>query len=324
MSDLHRTVFYDRHVARGAKMVEFAGWEMPIQYPEGIVSEHLATRRGAGLFDVSHMGRFVFRGEGALAFLQHALTNNAAALRVGESQYTIIPNEAGGAVDDAYLYRFFEDSYLLVVNASNREKDRDHFQNILPEFKDAELTDRTEEMAMLSLQGPLSKKILLEVMEDGRLPDPVRNALSRITIRGAEILVARTGYTGEPVCFELFIKRDDALMIWDLLLERGAVPIALGARDTLRLEAALPLYGHEFGVDPDGKEIPIFAVALGNVAVSFSPLKGDFIGRKALLKQWEARRLIKKEGKGTSELPTLPPPDTQFPRRREGMWRPKP
>ncbi len=235
-------------------------------------------------------------GAGALRFLQHVLTNNAAALEPGESQYTIIPNAEGGAIDDAYLYRFFADEYLLVVNASNRVKDWDHFQTILPDFPDVELTDRTEDLAMLSLQGPLSKKILLELIEDGRLPEPMRNCLSRITIAGADILIARTGYTGEPVCFELFIKRDDALRIWDLLTGKGAVPVALGARDTLRLEAALPLYGHEFGVDPDGREIPIFAAGLANVAVSFSPLKGDFIGKKALLKQWQARKMMKKDG----------------------------
>ncbi|MCJ7809134.1 MAG: glycine cleavage system protein T, partial [Desulfobulbaceae bacterium] len=133
MNQLQRTLFYDRHVAAGAKMVEFGGWEMPVMYPTGIVREHLATRKGAGLFDVSHMGRFIVRGEGALKFLQHVLTNNAAALdiRTTGAQYTLIPNETGGAVDDAYLYRFEEDEYLLVVNAANRAKDWEHFQTLL-------------------------------------------------------------------------------------------------------------------------------------------------------------------------------------------------
>ncbi len=296
MSELSRTVFHDRHVQLGAKMVDFAGWEMPIQYPGGIVQEHLATRREAGLFDVSHMGRFAVRGTGALPFLQHVLTNNGAALEVGQSQYTIIPNQTGGAIDDAYLYRFVEDEYLLVVNAANREKDWKHFQSILPDFLEAELTDRTEELAMVSLQGPRAKDILSSLLEAGDLPEPARNSLSSVTIGGTKILIARTGYTGEPLCFELFIPRPGAGGIWDLLLEKGAVPIGLGARDTLRLEAGLPLYGHEFGTNPEGKEIPIFAVGLANVAVSFSPLKGDFIGREALRRQWEARRLIRKEG----------------------------
>lgn len=307
MSELLRTVFFDKHVELGAKIVEFGGWEMPIQYPIGIVQEHLATRKGAGLFDVSHMGRFIIKGGGALDFLQHVLTNNAAAILPGEAQYTIIPNDQGGAVDDSYLYRFFEDEFLLVVNAANRRKDWDHFQAILPQFPDVELIDVTMDLAMLSLQGPLSKEILLEVIEDGTLPEPMRNCLSQVTIRGADILIARTGYTGEPVCFELFIKRDDALMIWDLLIEKGATPIALGARDTLRLEAGLPLYGHEFGIDPEGKEIPIFTAGLANVAVSFSPLKKDFIGRSELIKQWEARKLIRKEGDLTriDDLPRM-------------------
>ncbi len=296
MSDQSRTVFYDRHVELGAKMVEFAGWEMPIQYPTGIIQEHLATRREAGLFDVSHMGRFAVRGDGALAFLQHVLTNNAAALETGQSQYTIIPNQNGGAIDDAYLYRFVEDEYLLVVNASNRIRDWEHFSAILPEFPGVELADRTEELAMVSLQGPRSKDILSSVIEAGELPAPARNSLSSARLAGAEVLLARTGYTGEPLCFELFIPRESAVRAWDLFLEKGASPIGLGARDTLRLEAALPLYGHEFGSDPEGGEIPIFAVGLANVAVSFSELKGDFIGREALRRQWEARRRIRKEG----------------------------
>lgn len=305
MSELSRTVFYERHLELGAKMVEFAGWEMPIQYPPGIIQEHLVTRREAGLFDVSHMGRFTVRGEGAIPFLQHVLTNNAAALEVGKSQYTIIPNQTGGAIDDAYLYRFVEDEYLLVVNASNRVKDWEHFQAILPEFPEVELADRTEELAMVSLQGPCSKEILSSVIESGGLPEPARNSLSRAVIAGAEVLISRTGYTGEPLCFELIIPREGAVRIWNLFLERGASPIGLGARDTLRLEAGLPLYGHEFGRDPEGKEIPIFAVGLANVAVSFSPLKGDFIGRVPLHRQREARRLIRKEG-DLSRIADLP------------------
>lgn len=129
---LKKTPFHAQHVAAGARMVDFGGWDMPVQYPAGIISEHLATRSNAGLFDVSHMGRFIISGPDALPFLQHVLTNNAAALDLMQAQYTIIPNENGGAVDDAYLYRFCEDEYLLVVNASNLEKDWAHFQTLLP------------------------------------------------------------------------------------------------------------------------------------------------------------------------------------------------
>jgi aminomethyltransferase len=176
MTDLFRTVFFDQHQRLGAKMVDFGGWEMPIQYPNGIVSEHLETRKGAGLFDVSHMGRFLVRGGDALAFLQHALTNNAQALQPTEigSQYTLIPNSEGGVVDDAYLYRFDEKEYLLVVNASNRLKNWQHLQKLKAQFHDVELRDSTEEIAMVALQGPQSRKILTGMSESGTFPAPVR------------------------------------------------------------------------------------------------------------------------------------------------------
>ncbi len=292
MKELLKTVFYDKHVSLGAQMVEFGGWDMPVQYESGIVQEHLRTRRQAGLFDVSHMGRFIVSGEGALDFLQHVLTNNAAGIEVEEGQYTMIPNEKGGAIDDAYLYRFVEDEYLLVVNAANREKDWKYLMTFKERFGRVTIEDRTLELTMLSLQGPRAKQILLDIIDSGQLPEPLRNALSKVSINGHQVLVARTGYTGEPICFELFIERRQALKIWDQLLERGAVPVGLGARDTLRLEAGLPLYGHELGLDPENKEIPIFACDLARFAVSFSPLKGDYVGRKPLLEQFEAFRLI--------------------------------
>jgi len=308
MSNFERTVFFDQHVALGAKMVEFVGWEMPIFYPTGILQEHLATRKGAGLFDVSHMGRFIVRGAGALKFLQHVLTNNAEALDIREtgSQYTLIPNKTGGAVDDAYLYRFVEDEYLLIVNGANREKDWNHFQSILKDFDDVEMTDQTKEIAMLALQGPMSRHVMEEIVDSGPLPEPMRNTVSIVTISGAKVKVARTGYTGEPICFELFANREDGPMLWDLILSKGATPIGLGARDTLRLEAALPLYGHELGVDPDDKEIPIFACPLAKFAVSFSPLKGDFLGSAKLAKQYEAlKKIIFRDYSLINDLPRI-------------------
>ena len=294
MIEIQRTVFYDRHVALGAKMVEFAGWEMPVFYPSGIVKEHLATRKEAGIFDVSHMGRFIIRGAGALRFLQHVLSNNAGALdnRAIGAQYTIIPKETGGAIDDAYLYGFVEEEYLLVVNAANREKDWNHFQNLLKGVDDVELADRTHGIIMLALQGPRSRALLEGIIESGSLPEPMRNAVSTLTVSGREVKVARTGYTGEPLCFELFAEKDDGLMLWDQILAKGATPVGLGARDTLRLEAGLPLYGHELGEDADGKPIPILACPLTKIAVSFSPLKGDYVGRPALARQHEAFKKI--------------------------------
>ena len=306
MEKLLKTVLNEAHVKLGAQMVEFGGWDMPVQYESGIVQEHLKTRKQAGLFDVSHMGRFIVSGDKALDFLQHVLTNNAAALEVEEGQYTMIPNEAGGAIDDAYLYRFVEDEYLLVVNAANREKDWQHLLAFKDEFSQVEIKDYTMDLAMLSLQGPLSKEILSKVIESGRLPEPIRNALSTVYINGCRIFVARTGYTGEPICFELFIEREHAVMIWKLLLEKGAMPIGLGARDTLRLEAGLPLYGHELGLEPNGSEIPIFACNLARFAVSFSPLKGEFVGKQPLSRQFEAfKKIVDREYSSIEDLPRL-------------------
>ena len=306
MEQLLRTAFYEKHVSLGAKMMEFGGWDMPVQYETGIVSEHLNTRKQAGLFDVSHMGRFVVSGSEALAFLQHVLTNNAAALEIEESQYTMIPDDSGGAVDDAYLYRFWTEEYLLVVNASNRKKDWQRLERLKKKFGRVMIEDRTRELCMLSLQGPKSKVILSAIMDGGRLPEPLRNSLSTVQISGRRVFVARTGYTGEPICFELFMNRKDALMIWDLLMQQGALPVGLGARDTLRLEAGLPLYGHELGLDPADKPIPIFACNLARFAVSFSPLKGEFVGRKALSRQFEAyKKIVDRDYELMGELPRL-------------------
>jgi aminomethyltransferase len=306
MGELHKTVLHERHVALGATMVDFGGWHMPIQYRGGIVEEHLATRRGAGLFDVSHMGRFAVRGAGALAFLQHVLTNNAATLDPGFAQYTMIPNEQGGALDDAYLYRFMPGEYLLVVNAANREADWRYLQGLLPGFPGGQMEDVSERMAMLSLQGPSSRALLQGVIGAGSLPEPLKNALGKVSIAGGEVLVARTGYTGEPLGFECFLPAAEAPRLWDLFLEKGAVPVGLGARDTLRLEAGLPLYGHELGKDPAGVEIPIYACPLARFAVSFSPLKGDFVGRDTLARQFAAYRKIREENySALADLPRI-------------------
>ena len=265
---------------------------MPLQYGPGIVQEHLITRKSAGLFDVSHMGRFRIGASGALGFLQRMLTNHAAALQTGQSQYTLVPNDTGGAMDDAYLYRLVQNEYLLVVNAANRETVWQHLQQALTRSEKVDMRDQTEELTMISLQGPLSKTILQGVLDSGRLPEPLRNYISPACIRGADVFIARTGYTGEPICFELFVERRHALMLWDTLLEQGAVPIGLGARDTLRLEAGLPLYGHELGRDPDGREIPIFSSGLSRFAVSFSTCKGTFVGREPLERQFTALKKI--------------------------------
>ncbi|HEY5388766.1 MAG TPA: glycine cleavage system aminomethyltransferase GcvT [Thermoleophilia bacterium] len=318
-SDLRRTPLHGRHVALGARMVDFGGWDMPVQYPTGIIAEHLATRGGAGLFDVSHMGRFVLRGRGAVPFLQHVLTNNAEALDPLQAQYTMVPTPTGGAVDDAYLYRFEEAAYLLVVNAANRVKDWEHFHDHLPGFPDVELTDETGEVAMLALQGRSSRDILAGLIATGALPDPFRNELSVATLRvpdpdggapsAVETRIGRTGYTGEPICFELFVAAEHGLALWDALVAAGAAPVGLGARDTLRLEAGLPLYGHELGLDPEGNEIPIMSCPLATFAVSFSPLKGEYIGRAALERQHAAYgRIMSRDYSFIADLPRLTRP----------------
>jgi aminomethyltransferase len=306
MNTLHRTVFFQQHQQLNAQLLEFGGWEMPIQYPDGILAEHMATREKAGVFDVSHMGRLFFMGNDTVAFLQHVLTNNARALAVGESQYTLVQNENGGALDDAYLYRFKEDEYLLVVNASNRENDLEHLNRLIKAYPNVMISDRTFEVAMIALQGPLSKTIIRQVITSGYLPKPARNSLSIVEVDGSEMLLARTGYTGEPIGFELFVENNRACELWDLLIEKGAVPIGLGARDTLRLESCLPLYGHELGIDHDKMEIPVFASKLSRLAVSFSQLKGDFIGKNALLKQHTAlKQIIDQDFSSIDVLPKM-------------------
>ena len=276
------TVLHAWHVEAGARMVEFGGWDMPVQYPTGIVQEHLATRRAAGLFDVSHMGRFRVRGAGAEAFLLNALTNNAHALHPGQAQYTFIANEAGGAVDDAYLYRLSDEDFLLVVNAGNRPKDWDWLESLIS--GDVEFADESEELGMIALQGPQASHVLEQIVDVGELPENKRNRLGVAHVAGNELIVARTGYTGEAICFEIFPARDFAVPFWQMLIDAGAQPVGLGARDSLRLEAGLPLYGHELGLDPEDREIPIFANGLARFGVR-PPNGQNYVGRVELEKQ---------------------------------------
>jgi len=284
MSELKRTQLYEAHLAAGGQMVDFGGWEMPIQYPSGIVTEHLTTRSGCGIFDVSHMGRLLIEGPDRLAFMQHVLSSNVAAVKPGRAQYCMIPNTTGGAVDDAYVYMYEEDRYMLVVNASNTDKDLAHFATILPQY-DCTVTNMTDKCASIAVQGPDTDKILSTLI-GGPVPvGPKKNDLGFAMMEGRKVWLSRTGYTGEPIGYELFIESAEAVWLWNRLLELGAKPIALGARDTLRLEAGLPLYGHEMGEAPDGSEIQIFSVPLSRFAVSFAEEKGEFIGKDLLADQ---------------------------------------
>lgn len=302
MSKLKRTPLYDIHVSAGGTMVDFGGWEMPVQYPTGIVAEHLYTRSNCSLFDVSHMGRILVEGPERVKYLQYVLTSNVEALTKNTAQYCIIPNENGGAVDDAYLYMFSEDKYLLVVNASNKEKDLAYLLSFADKFK-VKLTDISDEYAAVAVQGPLSRK-LLEELAGGELTAPKKNACGTVSLEGHVARLSATGYTGEPVGYEVYMKNSDAVWLWNRLTQVGAKPAGLGARDTLRLESSMPLYGHEMGTDPSGKEMPIFAVPLAKFAVNFSESKGEFIGRQALLKQFEAyTRILNKDFSDTAALP---------------------
>lgn len=304
MSELKRTQLYDVHVSAGATMVDFGGWEMPIQYPSGIIAEHLYTRQVCSLFDVSHMGRLLIEGPQRKEFLQHVLTSNVSALDLNMAQYCIIPNENGGAVDDAYLYLFQEDSYLLVVNAANIDKDLEHLNRALSGF-DCTITNISAEWASIAVQGPKSKEMLM-TLSGGESPtkEPTKNSLGTVSLEGRQARIAKTGYTGEPLGYEVYVRSQDVVWLWNRLVELGARPAGLGARDTLRMEASFPLYGHEMGIAPDGTEIPIFAVPLAKFAVSFSAQKGDFIGRAALERQHQA--FIRHMDRDFSDMSALP------------------
>ena len=307
MAELKRTQLYDVHVAEGGTMVDFGGWEMPIQYPEGIIAEHLYTRHFCSLFDVSHMGRLIIEGPDMVKFLQHVLTSNVESLIVGKAQYSIIPNEKGEAIDDAYLYRFSEDRYLLIVNAGNTDKDLEHLNKEIKNFN-CTMTNITADWASIAVQGPKSKELLTELAGGVALTEPEKNALGHVDFEGHEAYVAKTGYTGEPLGYEVFVKTEDAAWFWNRMKELGAKPAALGARDTLRLEAGMPLYGHEMYFEPgdepgpDDVPMPIFAVSLAKFAVSFSDRKGDYIGREALTKQKEAFDRVQKRDYSMSDV----------------------
>ena len=237
---LQRTPLYECHVALGARMVPFAGWEMPVQY-EGVIQEHMAVRTDAGAFDVSHMGEIEVEGPQAHALLQSLLSNDLDRIAPGEAQYTLLTNERGGIVDDLIAYRLGEFRWLLVVNASN--KDADYAWIKEREIRGSEVTDVSAEHALIAVQGP-------RAIERLGLPPAKPFTFAETTIDGVEVMVNRTGYTGEDGC-ELLCMTDDAVRLWDAVLARGAKPIGLGARDTLRLEVCYPLHGNDIGPDTD-------------------------------------------------------------------------
>jgi aminomethyltransferase len=236
---LRRTALHDRHVAAGAKLVPFAGWEMPVQYG-GVREEHLAVRERAGVFDVSHMGEVETRGPDALAFLQRMLSNDVARIAVGGAQYSVLCREDGGVLDDLFTYRLADERFLTVTNAANHAKDLAWLRAHADGF-DVELVDRLDDWAMLAVQGPDARR-LVAPLADGELPARFRTAELRVA--GARALVCGTGYTGEDGV-EILCAPGDAPALWDALLAAGVVPVGLAARDTLRLEACFHLYGND-------------------------------------------------------------------------------
>jgi len=268
---LNRTPLYARHVALGGSMVDFGGWEMPQQY-SSIRDEHFAVRKAAGLFDVSHMGRLMVEGEKAESYLQGILTNDIASLEPMHAVYTLMCQEDGGIIDDLVVYRQAKDAFLVVINASNREKDTAWMRKHLP--SGVTLEDHTRELSLIAFQGPRAPELL---PSDASTDDIAYFAFRRGKVAGADALISRTGYTGEDG-FELFVGADSVGEVWDAILARGksegVLPAGLGARDATRLEAALRLYGN----DMDQKTNPYEAGLGWTVKLA----KGEFIGRQAL------------------------------------------
>jgi aminomethyltransferase len=241
---VRRTPLYDRHVAGGAKLVDFAGWEMPVQYASGVREEHMAVRERCGIFDVSHMGEIETAGPQAEALLQRLLSNDVAQIPVGGAQYSVLCNESGGVLDDLFTYQVDPNRYITVTNASNHETDLAWFRSHAADFE-VEVTDRIEDYAMVAVQGPRAREIVQAISDT---PLPARMTVGERRLSGAQVLVCATGYTGEEGV-ELLISPEDAPALWDELVHRGAVACGLGARDTLRLEACFHLYGHELSTE---------------------------------------------------------------------------
>jgi aminomethyltransferase len=237
---LRRTPLFGRHVAAGARLVPFAGWEMPVQY-EGVIPEHLSVRRDAGVFDVSHMGQLHVDGPAAAAFLQSVLSNDIDRVGDGEAQYTLLTNDDGGIVDDLIVYRVSHGQYLLVVNAGNREAAYTWLKE--REARGTEVRDASDEYALVAVQGPASVERL--GLDDAT---PFTHAMGEVG--GIEVMICRTGYTGEKGV-ELMCAADDGAALWDAVLETGVAPCGLGARDTLRLEVCYPLHGNDITPETD-------------------------------------------------------------------------
>jgi len=288
-----KTVLYDEHVKLGAKMVPFGGFIMPVQYSD-IIGEHMTVRTKVGLFDVSHMGEVIMEGPDALANINHLFTNDFTNMPDGRVRYSPMCNPDGGVVDDLIVYRMNENKYFIVVNASNREKDVAWMsQNLIGDVK---MTDISDEMAEIAVQGPLSKQLMLKLTAEENLPEKYYWFLDHCDVDGIECIISQTGYTGE-FGYELYCAAEKGPELWNKLLAAGeefeVKPCGLGARDTLRLEASMPLYGHEMDDTISPLETGLgFAVKMG---------KEEFIGKEGLIARGEpaiGRIGVKVTGRG--------------------------
>jgi glycine cleavage system T protein (aminomethyltransferase) len=275
---LKQTALHRSHKAAGARMVDFAGWDMPVEY-SGITQEHLAVRTGAGLFDVSHMGEIEIRGSGALALVQHVTSNDASLLHDSQAQYSALMLENGAAVDDCLVHKMGDEHYLLCVNAANTEKDFDHIRHAAA--YGATVRNVSGEFSQIALQGPRAAAILARTTK-ADLSQLRYYWFTHAECCGVKGILARTGYTGEDG-FEFYFPPQHSTRVWDALMEAGKpdglIPCGLGARNTLRLEASFPLYGHELD-----EETTLLEAGLGWISKLG---KGEFIGREALLEQRE-------------------------------------
>lgn len=280
-----KTTLYDIHVASGAKMVPYAGYFLPVRYQTGIIAEHNAVRENAGLFDVSHMGEILLTGEGAFNTVQNLLTNDFSNLKNNFLRYSLMCNEKGGIIDDVIVYRIEENSFMIVVNADNVQKDYSWISSHLSQNTNCEnISLKTD---LIAIQGPKSAQILSEIMDDSKvLPDKAYTFVDNVKIGNATCLLSASGYTGEEG-YEIYINPKDTISVWEKLIENGEkfglIPCGLGSRDTLRLEASMPLYGHELT-----EEITPYEASLGK----FVKLeKESFIGKDSLLSQTQPDRI---------------------------------
>ncbi|EOI05111.1 glycine cleavage system T protein [Enterococcus moraviensis ATCC BAA-383] len=278
-----KTPLYDAHLEAGGKMVSFAGYTLPVQYKgSGVIKEHLAVRNQVGLFDVSHMGEVVYEGKDALANLQYVLTNDFSNLEIGRVRYALMCNDNGGVIDDLLVYKCSDDKYLVVVNAANRAKDVSWMKQHL--FGEVTFSDQSDQYVQLALQGPNAKEMIGQLIKEEDIPKKYYSFTEHADVGGVSCILSRTGYTGE-FGYELYCRPEDGVTLWHLLLETGKslgiIPCGLGARDTLRLEAGMPLYGHEMNEEITPLETDLsFAVKMQ---------KKDFIGKKAIIERGEPK-----------------------------------